>query len=257
MFGTPSTPNRLIRAGRKGISPRNNSGGAGYANRRIADNFTLTEEGPLAVIRFWGGDETDLPALPNDNIVAFNFRISDATGPDNGPGATLWEVARTMAFDVTLVPTGVTVGTLNAPEFAYRIEIVPPLILPPGDYFLSIGAYHYDNLIDADTETWQWSVASGPGDGVIAEDRFDLQGMLIRNDIVGTDMAFSLEQLAPDAVCLGDVDDDYDVDLTDLTGVLLFFGTASVDGDVTGDGFVDLADLQTVLLQFGEVCDPC
>ena len=244
-------------AGSLGHISRNNTGGATYSRRRIADDFTLTEVSSLAVIRFWGGDETDMPTPPNDNVVAFNFRIYAANGPDNGPGTTLWEIARTLEFDTTATPTGNTVGTLNAPEFGYRVEIVPPLILPPGDYFLSIGAYHFDNTIDADTETWQWSIAPGPGDGVMAEDRFNQQGMILRTDVTGTDMAFTLEQLAPDAACLGDLDGDYDVDLNDLTAVLLFFGTANIQGDADGDGMVDLNDLTIVLSRFGLVCDPC
>jgi hypothetical protein len=236
---------------------RNNTGGASYARRRIADNFTLAAPGALASIHFWGGDETDLPDAPNENVVAFNFRISDATGPDGGPGATLWEAARTLEFDMTRIPMGFTVGPLNAPEFEYRMQIVPPLQLPAGDYFLSVAAYHFDNNIDVDTETWQWSVAPGEGDGIIAQDRFDFQGMLLRTDIAGTDMAFTLDELTEAAVCAGDVDGDYDVDLQDLQGILLFFGMESIAGDVTGDGFVDLQDLQTVLLFFGQICDPC
>ncbi len=242
--------------GSAGHISRNNSGGSSFANRRIADDFTLATESPLAVIRFWGGNETDAP-LPNENVVAFNFRISDAAGPNGGPGATLWEVARTIAFDTTFQPTGANVGTLNAPEFAYRVEIIPPLILPPGNYFLSIGAYHFDNIIDADTETWQWSVAPGAGNGVIAEDRFDQQGMLVRTDITGTDMAFTLEELTPAAVCPGDIDGDFDVDLVDLQSLLFAFGTANLTADMNGDGFVDLVDLQIVLFNFGSICSPC
>ena len=245
-------------AGSLGHISRNNTGGASYAHRRIADDFTLLEEGPIAVVRFWGGDETDAPAIPNENVVAFNIRFSAADGPGGGPGTTIYEIARTLEFDTTAEPTGQAVGTINAPESAYRIEIVPPLILPAGTYFFSVGAYHFDNIIDADTETWQWSIAPGPGNSIIAEDRFDQMGMLLRTDITGTDMAFTLEQLAPDAVCEGDVDGDYDVDLQDLTGVLLFFGVPATGGpDVTGNGFVDLADISTVLLFFGAICDPC
>ena len=180
-----------------------------------------------------------------------------ADGPAGSPGTTLFEIARTLQFDTIVAPTGANVGTLGAPELAYRIEIVPPLILPAGTYFLSIGAYHFDNIIDADTETWQWSIAPGPGNGVIAEDRFDQQSMLLRTDLIGTDMAFTLEELAPDAQCDGDVDGDYDVDLDDLTGVLLFFGQTTSEADLNGDGMVDLADLSTVLLFFGAICDPC
>lgn len=59
--------------------------------------------------------------------------------------------------------------------------------------------------------------------------------------------------------CVGDVDDDGDVELVDLALLLRNFGTMGgmthSDGDVTCDGNVDLPDLATVLANFGTNCD--
>ncbi len=61
--------------------------------------------------------------------------------------------------------------------------------------------------------------------------------------------------------CPGDIDHDGDVDLDDLSVVLVAFGTVEGDpnythiADLDGDGDVDLDDLSTVLAHFGEGCD--
>lgn len=57
-----------------------------------------------------------------------------------------------------------------------------------------------------------------------------------------------------DGECVGDVNDDGIVDISDLVLVLSEFGcTAECDYDVNGDGVVDVADVLMVLLNFG----PC
>ncbi|MFN0135493.1 MAG: right-handed parallel beta-helix repeat-containing protein [Phycisphaerae bacterium] len=56
----------------------------------------------------------------------------------------------------------------------------------------------------------------------------------------------------------GDLDQDDDVDLTDLATLLANFGLASgqqlSDGDTDGDGDVDLTDLSTLLGNYGDSC---
>ena len=57
--------------------------------------------------------------------------------------------------------------------------------------------------------------------------------------------------------CVGDLDGDGDIDLTDLSTLLAHFGTggaAPADGDLDGDGDVDLTDLSTLLGVFGQAC---
>ncbi|MFN0136731.1 MAG: hypothetical protein ACKVS9_11525 [Phycisphaerae bacterium] len=68
----------------------------------------------------------------------------------------------------------------------------------------------------------------------------------------------NLGVLALASDCNGDVDDDGDVDLTDLALLLRNFGTVGgmthTDGDVICDGSVDLPDLALLLGNFGVVC---
>jgi hypothetical protein len=59
-------------------------------------------------------------------------------------------------------------------------------------------------------------------------------------------------------VCFGDLDDDGDVDLSDLAQLLTNYGTTSgaayEDGDLDGDGDVDLTDLAGLLAVYGTSC---
>ncbi|MCC6360858.1 MAG: hypothetical protein IT450_19135 [Phycisphaerales bacterium] len=58
--------------------------------------------------------------------------------------------------------------------------------------------------------------------------------------------------------CVGDVDGDRDVDLSDLAVLLSHFGTpggaGENEGDLDGDGDVDLTDLSVLLNRFGLAC---
>ncbi|GMU84102.1 MAG: hypothetical protein AMXMBFR47_39720 [Planctomycetota bacterium] len=57
--------------------------------------------------------------------------------------------------------------------------------------------------------------------------------------------------------CVGDVDEDLDVDLADLAQLLAHFGDDGAshdDGDLDGDGDVDLSDLAALLSNFGTEC---
>jgi hypothetical protein len=57
--------------------------------------------------------------------------------------------------------------------------------------------------------------------------------------------------------CLGDLDGDGDVDLSDLSQLLAHYGSDGAghgDGDLDGDGDVDLADLSALLAVYGTTC---
>jgi hypothetical protein len=58
--------------------------------------------------------------------------------------------------------------------------------------------------------------------------------------------------------CLGDLDQDLDVDLSDLAQLLGNYGTPSgavyEDGDLDADGDVDLSDLAALLGEYGTTC---
>lgn len=63
----------------------------------------------------------------------------------------------------------------------------------------------------------------------------------------GASVAFSLSS--------GDVNGDNRVDMADLVGVLLVYGTSALEADVTGDDAVTIQDLVVVLSSFGLVGD--
>lgn len=60
--------------------------------------------------------------------------------------------------------------------------------------------------------------------------------------------------------CLGDLDHDYDIDLSDLAQLLSNYGTeygaVFEDGDLDGDRDVDLSDLAALLAVYGTTCFP-
>lgn len=59
----------------------------------------------------------------------------------------------------------------------------------------------------------------------------------------------------PRPPCAGDIDGDFDVDLSDLGAILSEFGcTSACATDLTGDGVVDLSDLGIVLAAYGAAC---
>ncbi len=56
--------------------------------------------------------------------------------------------------------------------------------------------------------------------------------------------------------CPGDIDNDHDVDISDLSIVLSQFGSigSGLSGDLDGDGDVDISDLSLLLSNFGTTC---
>ena len=66
-------------------------------------------------------------------------------------------------------------------------------------------------------------------------------------------------EFQPPCDIVGDLDQDGDVDLTDLATMLASFGLPSgqtrATGDVNGDGAVNLTDLAALLANYGAVCD--
>ena len=59
------------------------------------------------------------------------------------------------------------------------------------------------------------------------------------------------------AYCLGDLDEDADIDLADLAALLANYGGEDMsyeDGDLDQDGDVDLEDLAALLAVYGTEC---
>ena len=67
--------------------------------------------------------------------------------------------------------------------------------------------------------------------------------------------ALQITGVSPEPSCIGDLDGDLDVDLTDLALLLSDFDcTSGCVGDVDGDGDTDLTDLALLLANFDQAC---
>ncbi|MCC6358988.1 MAG: hypothetical protein IT450_09605 [Phycisphaerales bacterium] len=114
--------------------------------------------------------------------------------------------------------------------------------------------------------TVDWYTIDGGGTTFTAGGGFELGATLGQPDAgqVLTGGGFELVggfwavSLAAPPRCVGDLDGDGVVALSDLSRLLSNFGTsagaASEDGDSDGDGDIDLTDLTTLLSVFGTVC---
>jgi hypothetical protein len=152
----------------------------GFANRRAADNFSFALPGEITGLRFWGGPESDQASPPLRNVQGFNIRIFDASGVDGAPGAALFDRSFTLGTGVTATQVpGQTVGLLGAPMFAFSVnEPISFTFAANTRYWLSVAAVRV-NPVGATDEAWQWASHAG-SDTLIAQDRFDGQGFLLR-----------------------------------------------------------------------------
>jgi len=130
--------------------------------------------------------------------------------------------------DLTITPTGQTVGLLNEGrnEFTVSFTIPQTITLDAGDYFISVAA-RYNNPVDFSNEAFQWA-SSLPDDGVLYSDSYDGSGYQFAGSFARTSTAFRV---------LGDA------------------LPQSCPTDTNADGITDLADLLAVLAAFGAPCD--
>lgn len=74
----------------------------------------------------------------------------------------------------------------------------------------------------------------------------------------GTSTDYNHNGIPDECECLGDLDDDNDVDLDDLMQLLAHYGLTEgasyEDGDLDADGDVDMADLALLLAFYGTIC---
>ena len=110
-----------------------------------------------------------------------------------------------------------------------------------------------------------WATIDSGGQMWTTGDHYELSGTIGQHD-AGTLMSGGTFQLSggfwPGAVeepfCLGDLDYDGFVNLSDLAQLLGSYGTTSgavyEDGDLDGDGDVDLSDLAELLSVYGTIC---
>lgn len=194
----------------------------GYANRRRADNFTLTSDSTLTGITFWGGDETNQIPVPLANLAGFNIVIHRDGGAEPGVPIAVYDVNRA---DITIIPEGEAVGLLFAERYRFSVEfdLAQTINLPANDYYISIAA-RYNAPVDFNNEAFQWA-ASLPGDGIFFSDSYDGNGYGFAGSFARTNAAFQLQgSSAAGGNCATDTNNDGDTDIEDLLNVLREFG---------------------------------
>lgn len=170
---------------------RESPGGFPFTNRRVADNFNIAgSDRELRRITWWGGDESSTPDPDLVNLSGFNIRIYASNGAGGAPGTQLAEWNLTKSQSTPVAVPGQLVGLLQAPMYRFSADIPAGTTLTSGSYWISIAASLF-NVPDFDNEAWQWA-GSTQTDTLIAQDRFDGQGFLIRTLAV-RNAAFRIE----------------------------------------------------------------
>ena len=114
--------------------------------------------------------------------------------------------------------------------------------------------------------TLDWWTVDGGGEMWTAGGDFELSGTSAQpdaNTIIMSGGDFELAGgfwpgVVEDEFCLGDLDGDGQIGLSDLATLLAHYGATSgvtyEDGDLDEDGDVDLSDLATLLSVYGTTC---
>lgn len=224
-----------------------------FWSTRMADNFVLSDptNRRITEVTWWGSSENmNYRDLRNFNAWVIRF-YEDS---DDLPGAELYN--ETFPKEATSPePTG-DENMDGGFEYWQHVELSTSLTLYiDQQYWVSVGA----DANDPSGDGWRWSRNWFPGDRYSAADYFDGTGYHERTE----DVAFELWALpaggCPRPGCeVGDIDDDCDIDLTDLAILLAHYGETGVgpdEGDLDGDGDVDLADLAILLSVYGTNCN--
>jgi hypothetical protein len=253
-------------AGISRLTPNPPSNPTTFVNRQLADNFTLDADASIDLIRWWGGDETapgdNNPNPPLFNLLGFTLRVYDEA-PDGNPGNLVFQtqgsVGQTFS-SISATPEGATVGLLFAERYRFERAIDPPLELEGNKrYFLVVAAQHFSNnlTVDNQLQTFLWASADPGDETTIAQDRFDGDGLILRNLSI-TNTAFQLVGTPIETPCPGDADGDAAVGTSDLLILLANWGQQTTsgpqDGDFDNSNSVGTADLLVLLAAWGTSC---
>ncbi len=127
-------------------------------------------------------------------------------------------------------------------------------ILASDEFFAQLDTSGNGTVSQAELNAAGFAYFSGDDLGLRASG--DIDATAVGSDHAPVVLNFALPaEVTP---CPGDLDSDLDVDLDDLSQLLVHFGTASgatyEDGDLDGDGDIDLDDLSQLLVVFGTTC---
>ena len=110
--------------------------------------------------------------------------------------------------------------------------------------------------------TLDWWTVDGGGEMWTAGGDFELSGTIGQPDastvvMTGGDFELTGGFWPGTKFCLGDLNGDGQIGLSDLATLLAHYGKTGMtydDGDLDGDGDVDLSDLATLLAVYGTTC---
>ncbi len=181
-----------------GISVTTGNNVFGFANRRLADNFGLGGAVGVETVRWWGGSETSAGDSLS-NLSGFEIAVF---ADDGGlPGTAVFVETVSLADANPQQIPGEQQGLLQAAMYGFEADLSSAQSLAAGDYWISIAGIAV-NPVDFTNEAFQWVESNPPGDGTIAQDRFDGDGFQLRT-LSATDFAFELVGIpAPGSVAL-------------------------------------------------------
>lgn len=186
--------------------------------------------------------------------------------PDDGPVNQIWFMSLSPESDALFrgrrvwiirdsIPVVVQELEIDLTEWrTYRIKWRPDYIgVYVDDMSTPIVEVNDPNLIPSVPMTYTTWVDNNVVTGTSFDDME--QGCLPVPDI---NQYIDVDYIRVYTVKPGDLDEDGDVDLSDLAALLANFGVTSgatwADGDLDGDGDVDLSDLAALLAVFGDGC---
>lgn len=222
------------------LNPDDNNGVADVFLRDLFEG--LTRRASVGTFGEQGARDSDIPAISADGgVIAFQTNAELIPGQINR-GTNIHIHQRSGCIEPVILEQS---GDSDTPEGdPVRLEVVASANPPP----------KFQWRKDA-VEIFGATDRSLTIDNVVPEDA-GAYDVIVSNRIGQTTSFPAI--LTVSSPCLGDLDGNGQVDLTDLAIVLTNFGTASgalpEDGDLDGDGDVDLADLAQILGLFGTIC---
>jgi len=128
-----------------------------------------------------------------------------------------------------------------------------------GEFICNQGQFLVFEDGPSQTFTFQWATYYDAADqsglsrlyGGIHPDFDDLPGRVLGSQVGGKAYERALDLFAPLAPCPADLNGDRIVNASDISALLVAWGTSNAAADINDDGIVDAADLTTLLLGWG------
>lgn len=200
----------------------------------LAENFHVFEETTITSVTIWGG------YFNNNGPPVDNFGVEFL----QDVGGIPWFSVGLYALPATQTLTGDQIFGLD--QYEVVLPINPPLVLPPGDYWVSVA-----NDTSASPESFFWQRGLFDAAHGIPNGWGTSQVPPIWDLFIGGELAIWLETTSP---CPSDINGDSAVNVLDLLDMLTAWGpNPGHDADLNNDGLVNVLDLLLLLNDWG----PC